>query len=330
MSGLSVCCYLHSRPARGSWYVEPTSGCGLGDQMGLGDTILANAVSGLIVAFVVAIIGVVIARWYTERREAAQARRERDLAAAAELYRVYGQFFATLKVWNAHLRTRTSSNPQVTPLVFPDPPRRSELLGAAAAAEGGFEALLIRITLEHDVGRDQRAALWCLRTAYKQLRRAIRYGQPLLWWRSDIHGNGLDHDGYRAYQAFKMLTSLVADELLTGLGAPALPAIESRLEALRQVTGPGHEFTGDERIKSAIRREQALRCGSPDLTQDPVPNQTPVREGSPDLTQEPWEWFVVAEQLLTLRPWEVPRSARTTTFHRLAALGRKRKLRSAA
>ncbi|HEV3406725.1 MAG TPA: hypothetical protein VG364_08985 [Candidatus Dormibacteraeota bacterium] len=313
--------------------------------MGLGDTILANAVSGLIVAFVVAIIGVIIARWYTERREAAQARRERDLAAAAELYRVYGQFFATLKVWNAHLGgTRTSSKTQVTPLVFPDAARRSELLGAAAAAEGGFEALLIRITLEHDVGRDQRAALWCLRTAYKQLRRAIRRGEPLLWWRSDIHGNGLGHDGYRAYQAFKMLTSLVADEMLSGPGTPALPAIESRLEALRQVTGPGHEFTDDERIKSAIRREQALRCGSPDplsdqppvqqgspdLMQDPVLNQPPMQEGSPDLAQGPWEWFVVAEQLLTLRPWEVPGSARTTMFRRLAARGTKRKMRSAA
>lgn len=48
--------------------------------MPVSDTIIANPVAGLIVAIAVAIIGLVIARSYTEQQEAAHARRERDLA----------------------------------------------------------------------------------------------------------------------------------------------------------------------------------------------------------------------------------------------------------
>ena len=57
----------------------------------------------------------------------------------------------------------------------------------------------------------------------------------------------------------------------------------SRLEALRLVTGPGREFTDDERIKSAIDKERAARRSSPGRAQDY------------------WEWLVVAEQLLAVK-----------------------------
>jgi hypothetical protein len=69
----------------------------------------------------------------------------------------------------------------------------------------------------------------------------------------------------------------VAADALDGL------TMASRLEALRLVTGPGREFTDDERIKSAIDKERAARRSSPGRAQDY------------------WEWLVVAEQLLAVK-----------------------------
>lgn len=250
-----------------------------GADMGLRDTIIANAASGLIIAVAAALIGIFIAWIYTERREKIRVRNERDLAAAAELYQVYGQFFATWKVWNDHLRNNAPpSASRIPQLGAPDDQRRSELLAQAAEAEGGFEALLVRLTLEHDLGDDQRAVLWCLRKASKQLRNSIRDGVQLLWWRDDSHGPGAGHDGYRAYQAFKMLTSVVADMLLTE--SKRRRRTDSALEVLLQVTGPGREFTNDERFKPAITRERD------------------ARQRSDDREKKHWEWLVIAEQVL--------------------------------
>lgn len=215
--------------------------------MGITDTIIANTVAGLIVAFVVALIGLGIAKWYTAQQELTRARQERNFAAAAELYRIYGEFFATWKVWNAHLRSKVPpSNAQMPKVGLPDEYRRSELLAAAAKAEGGLEALLVRLAMEHDLNPDQRAALWCLRSAFKQLREAMREGLPLLWWRADKH----DGDGYRSYQASKKLMSLVANLLLAEPGDP--PGLTKSREALRQITGSGKEFTSSKEIESKL------------------------------------------------------------------------------
>lgn len=246
--------------------------------MGIWGTAAANVISGLVVLGATARLGYFIAVRYTYKREAAQARQQRNLAAAAELYRVYGDFFAAWKVWNAHLRSaKPPSGAQLAQLGPPDDRRRSELLTAAAQAEGGFEALLIRLALEHNLTDDQRTTLWCLRSASQQLRRAMKAGEPLLWWKSDIHSGDVGHDGYRAYQAFKKLTSLSAGMLLD---ARDMPAVESRLQALRQVTSSVKEFTTrDGRFNQAIEAERTARLCSPDRA------------------QRDWEWIVVAEQL---------------------------------
>jgi hypothetical protein len=68
---------------------------------------------------------------------------------------------------------------------------------------------------------------------------------------------------------------LAGDHLEPAVGAGTLPGgvdvaagaldgltMASRLEALRLVTGPGREFTDDERIKSAIDKERAARRSS--------------------------------------------------------------------
>lgn len=266
--------------------------------MSIGGTIFANLVSGALVALIAAGFGLWITNTYTRKHEEARAklerelaskaeeahgRRDRDLAAAAELYRVYGDFFAAWKVWDAHLReVNESPTAQMPRLGLPDDQRRSELLTHAAQAEGGFEALFIRLTLERPLNDDQLSALWCLREASQTLRRAMKAGEPFLWWKSDRPGEPIGHDGYRAYRAFKKLTSLTADLLMGAYGTPARQ-IGSRLQALRRVTSSPTDFTKDSRFRQEIEKEQAERVGT-------------------RRAQTHWEWIVVAEQLPPTQP----------------------------
>jgi hypothetical protein len=240
-----------------------------------GQTIIAGAVATVFAAA----LGLVITVVFTTRREQAQRRLERDLAAAAELYRCYGELFAVWKAWNAQARRKEGeANLRPAKPHRPDEQRWSELLSAAARAEGGFEALLIRITQERDLRDCDLATLWCLRQAAKQLRYAIREGQPLAWWRSDIHREGSGRAGYRGYQAFKTLASAVAAMLVEPNGKPR-SGPEERLAALRELTGDGKTFT--------TRYEKELALESQSRSQHP---QYIYQLGD-------WKWVVITEVL---------------------------------
>src|SRR5258708_22594696 len=64
-------------------------------------------------------------------------RRESDLAAVATFYRLYGEFFATWKLWSAYKDSEVG-------IGVPDNPRWL-LLERAEVAESGFEALLVKL-----------------------------------------------------------------------------------------------------------------------------------------------------------------------------------------
>src|SRR5262249_44704108 len=161
--------------------------------MGFWETFVAEALAGIAVAIATVFLAWRFTHRYAAKRETARARRERDFAAAAGPFPVPGQVFTALQVWGL---------PSRLPGHGASPERLSELVAEAAVAEGGCESFITRVVLEHDLSRDQKEALWCLRFALKELRRAIRDGKPLTWWRSEnIHGD--EDDGFREYQAFK-------------------------------------------------------------------------------------------------------------------------------
>lgn len=187
--------------------------------------------SGIVVAGAAAVAAVLISKYYGERR----ARYERNLAAAEDLYRAYGQLFAAWKVWDFHSRKPAS------PPLSPDDPRVSELIELAAAAEAAYESLLVRIAVEQELNSDQRAALWCLREAVKELRYAIRDGKPLAWWRSDAHQGS---DGYQRYMTVKRMTTLIAAILVEPSTRSASPSMLARVVTLESITGNGAEFKG--------------------------------------------------------------------------------------
>jgi hypothetical protein len=201
-------------------------------RMSFWDQALPQAASGIVVAAVAAMAALLISKYYGERR----ARYERNLAAAEDLYRAYGQLFAAWKVWDFHARK------PATPPLSPDDPRVGELIQLAAAAEAAYESLLVRIAVEQNLDHNQRAALWCLREAMKDLRYAIRERKPLAWWRSDINSGS---DGYQRYQTFKRLTTFIAAILVEQPSIrSASPSMRHRVAALESITGNGAGFTG--------------------------------------------------------------------------------------
>lgn len=100
-----------------------------------------DALTGAIVAVVAALLAFAVTVLYTDRRRQAETQRARQLAAVEEFYRVVGDFFATWKSWEFHVKQGSTGHPY-------GPDRHSEMAAAAAAVEGAYESLLIRTTLE--------------------------------------------------------------------------------------------------------------------------------------------------------------------------------------
>ncbi len=128
----------------------------------------------------------------------------------------------------------------------------TEFAEKAAFAEGGYESLLVRLALERDLDTDERAALWCLRSAFKELRYAIRDDEQLAWWRSNIH---LNSPGFREYQAVKALLARVAQILIQPRNVTSTSPAEDRATVLAEITGDGRVFTGNPWFASAWKAE---------------------------------------------------------------------------
>jgi hypothetical protein len=121
-----------------------------------------------------------------------------------------------------------------------DDSQRFALLEAASRAEAGIEFMLLRIATENGISDEQSAALWCLRTAVKQLRYAMRKNDALSWWRTKTDAH---LEGYDAYQAFKGLSSFLARLLADSTGQQKLPARQNALDRHREITGNFEELS---------------------------------------------------------------------------------------
>src|SRR4051794_27917924 len=98
--------------------------------------VVGDVVAGCVVATFVGLFAWVVTGRLARNYEARKARRDRDLAAAEELYEVYGQFFATWKAWE-YMRGR---KPRSRGSVGAE--ARADLLAQAARCEGLYESLL--------------------------------------------------------------------------------------------------------------------------------------------------------------------------------------------
>ena len=116
-------------------------------------------------------------------------RRELDLAAAGDFQRLYGEFFSVWKAWDSISRRK---------LEIKDSAEAAwECLNRAAEIEGRVEALLARISAEHELSTDDIDALGAMRQGFQSLRGAIKRNEPLEWRSSEA----------KPYLAFKGLAA---------------------------------------------------------------------------------------------------------------------------
>ena len=113
---------------------------------------------------------------------------------------VYGEFFGVWKVWEAFFKT--SEKFERTPEI------RWKLFNQAAAAESGFEAILVRIVHTRNLDADAIDLYPVFRQGYQHLRECIRDDKKLDWHGSEKYGKG-----WEEYQAFKYLSVYTASLL---------------------------------------------------------------------------------------------------------------------
>jgi hypothetical protein len=162
------------------------------------DSLFKAAFGALIASALAWIIGTRITYYWDDLKR----RRESDLAARNEFYRVYGEFFAAWKLWDTHKRFPSIDVPEQV---------QWDLLCQAEEAEAGFEALLVKIASErHLTDRDVKL-LACFRQAYQSLREKIRQGKRLEW----AANYPSPRAKYQEYETFKALAEYFANLLAT-------------------------------------------------------------------------------------------------------------------
>ncbi|MGO9960803.1 MAG: hypothetical protein ACLP50_33305 [Solirubrobacteraceae bacterium] len=175
----------------------------------------SSLLQGVLVAIVAALASAALAYGIgvrvTDRWDERKRRREADLAALVEFYRLYGDFFKIWKLWNIHkLHTKKVTAPALI---------QWELLQRAADVEGGFEAFLVKLVAERRFDQDEIDRLGCFREGYQTLRETIREDKALGWWSSSWHGSDPRcrptdrYVGFLQYRSFKALAEHFAVQL---------------------------------------------------------------------------------------------------------------------
>jgi hypothetical protein len=131
-----------------------------------------------------------------------QKRRELELAAVSEFYKLYGEFFAIWKLWNQLCREDSSTKQSKS---FEENSPRWELLRRASNAEGSLESLLVKIASEKPLSKADIEILGRFRQAYQSLRESISINKKLNW-------GGSEHP---EYLTFKRLAYLLANVILS-------------------------------------------------------------------------------------------------------------------
>lgn len=178
--------------------------------------LLLKALLDLVIAVVVVGLGWLVGQRLTVYWAIRQKRRELDLQAVNEFYRLYGEFFAIWKLWNYYLdSTSDRSRYNFTP---PEATRWS-LLHRASAAEGSLESLFVKISSEKPLTSNEIEVLGRFRQAYQKLRESIREREDFGWYSSN----------HPEYLSFKRLAHLAACLILSD--------VDARQKLVRQTSG---------------------------------------------------------------------------------------------
>jgi hypothetical protein len=140
-------------------------------------TEVLNALLNVIVATITLGLGWLVGQRLAVFWAIRQKRRELELAAVNEFYRLYGEFFTIWKAWAYSRSDRVQvETPEAT---------RWSLLERACIAEGKLEAIFVKLSSESALSDSDIEVLGSFRQAYQQLRESIRDNRDLGWWSAD-------------------------------------------------------------------------------------------------------------------------------------------------
>ena len=118
-------------------------------------------------------LGWVIGKRITHYWNYRKSKQELDLEASKNFQSLYGEFFEIWKLWNYYSRDVGKEN-------FPED-LWWKVMDRACIAEGRLEALMVSITCEKHLTKDEIENLGMFRQGYQQLRESIRDYKPLNW-----------------------------------------------------------------------------------------------------------------------------------------------------
>jgi hypothetical protein len=113
----------------------------------------------------------IVAYWDIKKK-----RQELDIAIARDFQKLYGEFKEVSRLWRICTYKGPKSNLTELPPTLP-----VELLRRATAAEGGIEAIIVKLATERELTDDEVRSLGLFRQAYQKLREQIRDALPLEW-----------------------------------------------------------------------------------------------------------------------------------------------------
>lgn len=108
--------------------------------------------------------------------ELRKRRKEMDIQSAQRFHDLIGEWKAIWRAWKYFKSSSVSANAGAFPATA-----RWDLLDRAARAEGGVEAILLRLAIERELCGCERTQLGLFRQSFQQLREAIRDDDELLW-----------------------------------------------------------------------------------------------------------------------------------------------------
>lgn len=149
-------------------------------------------------------------------------KQERDIEACNKFQLLYGEYFATWKLWNYYISDLGKDN-------FPDD-HWWKMMEKACASEGNLEALLLNISSTKILGDEEIDSLGGFRQGYQQLRLAIKQSVPLNWITSQDP----------QYLKFKRLSSEVQKIIISDVSSEPISSVQAARQ-LEQITSNKYE-----------------------------------------------------------------------------------------
>lgn len=155
---------------------------------------IIKALISVIVAIVTLSFGWLVGHRLTAYWAIRQKRKELELSAVNEFYKLYGEFFAVWKLWAYYVHSaKELSIPETI---------RWELLQRASIAEGSLESIFVKLASEHRLPDRDIETLGRFRQAYQQLRESIRDNKDIGWFHQD-------HPEYLSFKRLAYLTGCI-------------------------------------------------------------------------------------------------------------------------